>query len=116
VVLSLDGVVVGSLLDLPSGSYIISAKARLGMPDDEPAARAECTLDVAGLFSDFSAVVLRGPDPPPAATIPALVAAELPSGGSAVWTCSEPNLSDVPTITALDVKMTAIQVGSLEPQ
>jgi hypothetical protein len=79
------------------------------MPDDEPAARAECTLDVAGLFSDFSAVVLRGPDPPPAATIPALVAAELPSGGSAVWTCSGETI-----ISALDVKMTAIQVGSLK--
>jgi hypothetical protein len=93
---------------------LFAAKTQLELDfvDGDLPIRVSCTLTVTDLvnptpFTDASAVnVLLAPTPG-ASTIPLSVAADLPSGGTAVLACNGNN------VAASNTKLNAIQVGSL---
>jgi hypothetical protein len=95
---------------VPTGKFVVTGKAQFDLNADLAGVTATCTLEVSdaanltGPFTDGSAVALTSPG---TATLPLSAVADLPSGGAAVLNC----VGD--RVQASNVKLTAIQVGSL---
>jgi len=95
---------------LPEGFFAISAKAQFDLTADAPSTSVSCTLT---LLDATSAVVLPGDASKASlavggiATLPFSTVGDLPPDWSAVLHCVGDNVS------ASNVKLTAIQVGSL---
>jgi hypothetical protein len=105
---------VGMLFGLPAGPHVVRAKVVLDLPLDSPATAVHCTLtlsdaaNLSGPFLDMSVVSMSSDNGNEGfATLPLLVAGEIPSGGTAVLNCVGDN------VVASNVKITAVQAETL---
>jgi hypothetical protein len=100
--------VIGELTGLPPGKYVATAKARFDAHSESPLV-VSCALTLSDANNQGGPFVDRSSTSSFAAitTLPLLAVADLPSGGTAVLSCGGNNVS------ASNVKLTAIQVGSL---
>jgi hypothetical protein len=106
-----DFPVLGSLMGLPAGDYVVIAKTQLTLADTGEDAMVDCKLEV-GTFADSSAVYLSFAAS--VATLPFSAAVKLPSGGGAMLSCDAVvGAGDV--VLSSRVKLTAMRVNSVSP-
>ncbi len=108
------GVVIGALTGLPPGAYLVAAKTQLGLlgVDAGLPVLASCMLTAGGSILDQSAVSVPNVETGTigSSTIPLLSGLDLPLGGDVSLSCLGTD------IEASNIKLTAIQVGTLTIQ
>jgi len=99
---------VATLTGLGEGLYVVTAKLQLDVGDVSPGTTVTCDLE-AGMDTDESAVLFDNPNNTGVATLPLMVAAEVPmGGGAAILACSGP-----PMMIVRNIKLVAIQIDTL---